>query len=808
MLRTIGVCLLILAIGSCGAALVEWEYRLAMAGERRAYLSESAGRSNRQRDMVEDALTGIYHSMRTIARLPAVRSLDPATGGAMDRGGGILDAGERLVIQEIYNNLAAEVALSELYLVPVTLDPDGERGDRPREPWVTFDDVIFGRHGGTDDHGAHDEVEEIEIYEYRLMRAQLDAMLAEYPTSDAVDGLAYPMYAGPPVVTCDNSRFDPAHPDDGDRTGIVLSVPIYGDDGSLRGCVSAVMLNHALGDLLGETGFALVNARDGIRIGDTEPADEPLYRDRLAISLPAGSGPWRLAAWRPDSDFEARAGVRAAYVARLVGLGGCGLLTLVLLGSALLIHRARDRMIAAQDALRAANEDLEAQVRERTKRLESLVLSDQLTGLPNRRCFEQRLRRTMMRARRSGEHYGVLFFDFDRFKVVNDSLGHDVGDALLVSIADRFRASLRETDTAARFGGDEFVVLLSPLACPQDAVGVAEKLLDVFAEPHQVGGHAIVSTASIGVVTSEIASGGAEEMIRDADSAMYRAKAMGKGRVVVFDRAQHERAMDRLRLEEDLRGAIDRDELVLLYQPIVDIESGRIAACESLIRWEHPTRGLVSPDEFIPIAEESGLISQIGLWAFTTACASMARWEREGVLPDDFAVTVNVSKRQLLDPDCRDAFERALASHAVSPDRLWLEVTETTIVEHRAGVDETLRDIRSTGMRILMDDFGTGHSSLAGLKDLPVDMLKIDKAFLRSARLNARLIAILQSIVMLTDNLGMDAIGEGVENAEDVATLNALGCRYGQGYHFARPCDEQAMARLLERERISDRSAA
>jgi len=813
MPRWLVITLILLLIIPGGGALVEWQHRLALSGERRAYLLESSARSLRRLDGLQERIERIYQSMRTIARLPAVRSLDPAQTGTMDRGGGILDENDRLVIQEIYNSLATDIALSEVYLVPATLDPDGEHKDRPREPWITFDSLILGRTAGEpEQHKAHEEVEEIEIFEYRLMRQQLDRMLAAYPTIDTIDGLAYPMLAGPPVVTCDNTRFDPAHPDDADRTGIVLSVPIYGSDGTLRGCVSAVMLNHAIRDLLGDADDALVNPADAIRISapGTDDADDraTIYREDLAMDMPPGSGPWILQARRPDDDFWSRPGVQTARTARFTGFTLFGLLGGVILVAGHFVGRAHERLAQARDELAAANHNLEAQVRERTARLESLVMSDQLTGLPNRRRFEQELGRCIMRARRSAEHYAVLFFDFDRFKVVNDSLGHDVGDALLISIAERFRGALRETDIAARFGGDEFVVLLSPLRNPQDAVAVAEKLLRVFEEPHEICGHSIVSTASIGVVTSEIGSGGPEDLIRDADSAMYRAKSLGKGRVVVFDKSQHEEALDRLRLEEDLRGAIQREEMILELQPIVDIESGRLVAGECLMRWMHPTRGRVPPDVFVPVAEESGLINPIGLWALNTACTWLSRWRRDNCLPETFALTVNVSKRQLLDPQFFEALCRITSTHEVEPSRIWLEITETTIVDRRADVIPLVRNLREHGFQILMDDFGTGHSSLAELNQLPVDILKIDKAFLRSARCNQRLIAILQSVIMLADNLDMPVIGEGVESADGAALLNALGCRYGQGFHYSRPCDAQAMAELLRQEIQAARNAA
>ena len=448
-----------------------------------------------------------------------------------------------------------------------------------------------------------------------------------------------------------------------------------------------------------------------------------------------------------------------------------------------------------------------SEMHEARQRLRRAAETDELTGLANRSVITRHIQHALARARRGGSICAVLFFDFDRFKVINDSLGHDVGDKLLQSIAGRLVENIREFDVAARIGGDEFVVLLDMLERPSQALEIAQRLLEVCAEPHEIDGHRIVSTASIGMATSEHGYTDAGEMLRDADTAMYQAKVRGKGCVVVFDTQMHVDAVRRHALEDELRKALDLGQFSLHYQAIVDLGDATVVGAEALLRWTHESLGRISPAEFIPIAEETGLICDIGRWVVEQACRQLADWRRRGVVGEDFKVSVNVSKRQVLHPSFVEMLEGAIASSGLGVRDIKLEITETTIVDNRAEVSKLLEELRRKSFIIVMDDFGTGHSSLSGLHKLPIDEIKIDQSFIREGSGNPKLIAITSSITALAQHLGLRTVGEGVETPEHIATLQALGCTWGQGYHFARPLCAEEFERLLA-EPMSIRIAA
>ena len=419
--------------------------------------------------------------------------------------------------------------------------------------------------------------------------------------------------------------------------------------------------------------------------------------------------------------------------------------------------------------------------------MERLVQQDHLTGLASRSRFTERLEHAVSRCKRTGMFVGVLFFDFDRFKVVNDSLGHDVGDELLCSIADRLRANIREVDTPARFGGDEFVILLEDLPDTDAARVVADKLLKACADAHPIRGHNLVSTASIGLVTTEQTNASPNELLQYADAAMYEAKRRGRDCVVEFDREMFADQIDRAELEEDLQTAIEKDELELFYQPIIDLDTGAVVYAESLIRWHHPKRGMVPPDKFIPIAEESKLIVPIGEWVIDTACRQLADWRERGTVSEEFALSVNVSKIELMTPGFPAALISRIDAYGLPRTSIKIEVTETTIVDNRSDVSSVLDSLRAQSIVVMMDDFGTGHSSLSGLHKLPIDELKIDQSFISNADTNTDLIAITSSIVSLADHLSLRTIGEGIETPDHIAILQTMGCMYGQGYFWSRP---------------------
>jgi diguanylate cyclase (GGDEF)-like protein/PAS domain S-box-containing protein len=431
--------------------------------------------------------------------------------------------------------------------------------------------------------------------------------------------------------------------------------------------------------------------------------------------------------------------------------------------------------------------------------LSQLAFRDPLTGLANRSLFQKRLEEAQRHARGRNTALAVLFIDLDNFKLVNDSLGHACGDEVLVAVAARLRSCLRGTDTAARLGGDEFTVLIEDLPDPDAAVAAAERINEVLRTPIQLLGRAYFISASIGIALSTPGADGPDDLLRKADVAMYRSKAAGKGRSSVFDVSLSAGLLQRLELESDLRQAFERDEFRLHYQPIVSIADGEIRAAEALVRWQHPKRGLVSPAEFIPLAEETGLIVQLGQWVLEQACQQGRRWH--ALLPGrrPLAMAVNLSARQFQHPNLVADVRRALDTSGFDPRRLSLEITESIVMQDTDRTLDHLSALRALGVLLAIDDFGTGYSSLSYLKRFPVDTLKIDRTFVESIDSDAYNSAIVRSVVTLATALGMRATAEGVETAAERAHLHALGCYGGQGYLFARPAPADEFERLLRR---------
>lgn len=432
--------------------------------------------------------------------------------------------------------------------------------------------------------------------------------------------------------------------------------------------------------------------------------------------------------------------------------------------------------------------------------LRQMAHHDRLTGLSNRELFVDRLQQTMARARRASEScYAVLFFDFDRFKVINDSLGHNVGDALLVSIAERFHRELREVDTAARFGGDEFVVILDSVENLSGARLVCDRLLNAFAQPHELLGHQVVSTASIGLVMGDSSYADASSMIRDADTAMYQAKTGGRAQYRVFDKKMHSDAVRRLNLENDLRNSDMDREFRIHYQSIVELDTGEIKGFEALVRWEHSEHGLVSPDDFIPIAEETGLIVPLGEWILRAATSQLKQWQKQFGREDSLFMNINIARRQLLHPSLKTTLESLIEEFDLKPGDVKLEITETTVMDERHDMVPAMEDIRAMGFPLAMDDFGTGHSSLGCLHAFPIDVLKIDRSFISNLGDSREFTAVVQAIVTLAHHLKLDVVAEGVETKEQLAQLQVLGCLYVQGYLFSKPLPAAEAAELLHR---------
>lgn len=426
------------------------------------------------------------------------------------------------------------------------------------------------------------------------------------------------------------------------------------------------------------------------------------------------------------------------------------------------------------------------------------ALHDDLTGLPNRALFMERLAKTIKKARRDAQHrYAVLFLDLDQFKMVNDSLGHVVGDQLLVAVARRLEVFVRPGDTVARLGGDEFIVLLEDLAEMNDAMMIADRIQQELSLPFALNGNEVFTTASIGIAVSAADYERPGDVIRDADTAMYRAKAQGRARHEIFHRKMHHQAVKLLRLETDLRRAVDRNEFEVYYQPIITLSNDRIAGFEALIRWQHPERGFVSPEEFIPVAEETGLIIPIGRWVMREACRQISQWRTEFPGMPRLSVTVNLSATQLSQPDLIDQVARIITETRVDARSLRLEITESVVMEDVESIIDVLLKLKNLNVQILMDDFGTGYSSLSYLHRFPIDMLKIDRSFVSRMDGSGENSEIVSTIVMLARNLDLGVVAEGVETQAQKARLKSIHCDYGQGYLFSRPVDVKGATRLL-----------
>jgi diguanylate cyclase (GGDEF)-like protein len=470
----------------------------------------------------------------------------------------------------------------------------------------------------------------------------------------------------------------------------------------------------------------------------------------------------------------------------LLGLVPAGILTAILGG---LFYRVRRRGLT--DA-QAATEQAAVLVK--------LAQEDRLTGLPNRTVFMERLEQALSRVRNQQESgCSVLFFDFDRFKSVNDTLGHEAGDELLRQIGQRLQMALRvgdfvgagfEAGLISRFGGDEFLVLINHLHSPTEAVRVAERLLNVLTASYSVLGHDVQSTASVGIVTSGQCNGSAEEFVRNADMAMYEAKRAGRGCAVVFSEAMHARLTRNLAIETSLRRAIGTEQLYLEYQPVVDLDSGRRRSVEVSVRWNHPTMGLIAPDEFLPIAEKSGLLIAIGQWMLEEACREMAEWTKRGdpQIPDTISIGLSAAEIALGERLTRKV-RGTLQSSGLPPGALQFEVSESELMRNRAAVVEVLRELRGLGVKLALNEFGASHGSLSVLRQSLLDAVKIDRSFLLNLHGSHGSLAVLSATLTLIRNLGLQSIADGVEDSTQIAILQSLGCQCAQGPFFGFSID-------------------
>jgi diguanylate cyclase (GGDEF)-like protein len=540
---------------------------------------------------------------------------------------------------------------------------------------------------------------------------------------------------------------------------------------------------------------AAVGLREEL-IGQTRvPAD---YRSQSGYALDTGSATvvndWSTETRFQQSVLQREQGISSAAIVLIkskeepYGVLGAGSREL---------HRFNQADVNFMQAI--ANVLANAVERRRTEeQTQHEALHDALTGLPNRSLFLDRLQHALSVSARRDAPIAVLFLDLDQFKLVNDSLGHAAGDELLAAVAPRIEQALRPGDTVARFGGDEFAVLAEDIRNVHGATRIAERIAEALTRPFILREREHFVSASIGISLGTGAED-PEALIRDADSALYRAKDHGRGGYEIFDEVMRSRVIEHMQTENDLRRALQREELVLHYQPVVRLHDGVIASMEALLRWDHPERGLIGPLAFIPVAEESRLIVPIGRWVVEQACRQAASWQR--LRPDSapVGVAVNLSARQLADPGLISHIERSVKANGIDPATLCLELTETALLDETYSCERTVSNLSDIGVRLALDDFGVGFSSLGYLKRLPLSMLKLDRTFVEDVTENPHDAAIIRAVGEMADTIGIDVVAEGVETDEQVRMARDLGCGYAQGFHFAEPMPASYAERLLDR---------
>lgn len=457
--------------------------------------------------------------------------------------------------------------------------------------------------------------------------------------------------------------------------------------------------------------------------------------------------------------------------------------------------------------LEVANQELQREIAERQilqEKLLKMALYDSLTGLPNRGLLMKRLESAIAQAKMNeAEYFAVLFIDCDRFKVVNDSLGHLVGDEVLIALAHRLEAILDPRHTIARLGGDEFAILLTQTPDLESAIALAQQILQSLTTPFELPQREIFLNASIGITLGNSNYDKPEHVLRDADTAMYRAKLSGKGQYHVFDPTMHDAALQILQLDTDLRRALERQELRLYYQPIIVLGTGKIVGFEALVRWFHPHQGMISPLAFIPIAEETGLISLIDCWGLREACTQLKQWQHHLSLiqpkfnPQELSISVNLSARLFTQSDLIVKVDEILAETQIDPRHLKLEITESAMMNHPQVAREMMQQLRDRQIQLCIDDFGTGYSSLSYLHHFPVDTLKIDRSFISRLSSSPNQIGLVPTIIKIAQTMNLSAIAEGIETSEQLTQLKQLNCDLGQGYLFSKPLDSQKATELL-----------
>ncbi len=762
-----------------------------------------------------------YVTIKTISLLPAVRSAAPRNRRSIHDDVvklGHFGDGDANTIQQLYNHVSADVAVSEVYLVY-----DGFAPERGEVPFLMFDQVLLERIANAqeaDNTHEQDEPEEYEAAEYAEYVRQLSYLQQYHPQLPraAPEGIA--AVSSTLLRTCDNSQYTSiANGDERDTLGILLSVPIYDQaNKQFKGLVTAVLRANVLEAVLNgwprlpitavdnaflaqqqidlatpAAEYLLENRQTGVRIMDRRNLDLPDFltgKQQAAIHLEQTirlpfSEAWHLHRYKSVADLNVAIDpIRRDMWQRLA------LLSLLIAGFALAV----ERVFAIQ--------------RRSTRELSQMANYDALTGLPNRRLVAEHLSNSLSRKLTLDHQYAVLMIDLDDFKEINDTLGHQVGDSLLIEVSQRFVHSLRASDQllqlhnhnplgnpgssplnenesmVGRLGGDEFLVLLPNLPDLEQVMGVAERLHASLNEPIALGPDKIYVYASIGIAAYPDHGHTGASLLRSADTAMYLAKRQGRGQTVVFQQEFDDKSRQRLQLLTDLHSALTEQQFVLHYQPELNLASGVIDSVEALIRWQHPSRGMIYPADFIALLEQSGRIMDVGQWVLETACRQLKEWQdKDSPIKH---MCVNVSIKQLTQPAFADTLLNTIRQAGIAPAGLTLELTESMLMQQPEASILLLHALRKTGVKIALDDFGTGYSSLSYLRQLPLDVLKIDRSFIIDMNTEEGL-AICETLMTLAQRLGLKVIAEGIETAEQYCTMNRVGSDWMQGYLIARP---------------------
>lgn len=771
-----------IALFLAGGVLIETSRRLEIA--LGTFVKNADEEAQTKLKRIDQLFEHVYEDLRTLASLPSVRGID--------RHGAALVGDSRETFQQIYNNLANAVAVSEVYLIPADFDP--ERIDpvtgKPEEPIVMFDELIVDAAKKVEVHLrdtlVNDAYEEIEIHEYHEFARQAKWMRKHYPLRNTIEGMKVPMIGSQSLITCDNTYYIHSGKD-ADRMGILLSVPFYGPDGVFKGLVAAIILNRALAAALPNANATLFNlayeysletnmtkveaSRPHFKAGRPDP---DLYFSKIYdIGVKDPKGAWRVWFGRPNADFTTSVEAVAARSFKSNSLTVIATIGLTI--GAFWGYLSNGRITAERQA-----RELEEKVASRTREIAQLALTDPLTGLPNRAMMSVHLNGLENRLADISS-YAVICIDLDQFKSVNDNFGHQGGDYYLRTLAGRMRETVNERGTVARWGGDEFIISLEGLQATLQADRIAREVLDALALPLMIGGQILIPSASIGIAEAPSDGTVADVLLSRADIALYAAKANRRGCALRFEPSMESIAGERRMLEVDLGKAIGERQFVLHYQPIIEAGSGRLSGFEALVRWNHPTRGLLEPETFVSIAEDTGLIVDIGRFVLEEACKAATRW------PAQLNIAVNISPIQVQESTLSLYIASILGTTGLRPDRLELELTENILVEASTETLAHIEAIRSYGVRFALDDFGRGNCSLAYLQTFSFDRIKIDRSFISNLSSRPACQAIIQAVAQLAANLGMQTTAEGVETEDQAAILYAIGVTNMQGYLFGRP---------------------